>query len=324
MSIDETHAKPSTVARTAPAENALAAAAHRRNQLEDVTWRTRLRAFNRRFFRGQPLNVLGVVIVLGFLVLVAIGQPLAEARGPLYAPNTPNIQDKLLGPSSKHWFGTDDLGRDIFSRVISGAKYSLGVAVVILAIAVTLGTVLGAIAGYFGGMVDELLMRLTDMFLAFPALILAIAISATLGPNLRNAVIALSTVFWPWYARLVRGQVLAIKSRDFIEAARSVGVPGGRLLYRHIMPSAISVIVIQMTLDVGYAILATSSLSFIGLGAQPPTPEWGAMISSARAYFREAWWYITFPGLALTITVLGFNLLGDGLRDYFDPRSASK
>ncbi|RIK46257.1 MAG: D,D-dipeptide ABC transporter permease [Chloroflexi bacterium] len=324
MSIDETHAKPSTVARTAPAENALAAAAHRRNQLEDVTWRTRLRAFNRRFFRGQPLNVLGVVIVLGFLVLVAIGQPLAEARGSLYAPNTPNIQDKLLGPSSKHWFGTDDLGRDIFSRVISGAKYSLGVAVVILAIAVTLGTVLGAIAGYFGGMVDELLMRLTDMFLAFPALILAIAISATLGPNLRNAVIALSTVFWPWYARLVRGQVLAIKSRDFIEAARSVGVPGGRLLYRHIMPSAISVIVIQMTLDVGYAILATSSLSFIGLGAQPPTPEWGAMISSARAYFREAWWYITFPGLALTITVLGFNLLGDGLRDYFDPRSASK
>jgi peptide/nickel transport system permease protein len=189
---------------------------------------------------------------------------------------------------------------------------------------VSTGSIIGAVAGYFGGMVDELLMRLTDMFLAFPALILAIAISATLGPSLRNAVIALSTVFWPWYARLVRGQVLAIKSRDFVEAARSVGVPGHRLLYRHIMPSAISVIVIQMTLDVGYAILATSSLSFIGLGAQPPTPEWGSMISAARSFFRDAWWFISFPGLALTITVLGFNLIGDGLRDYFDPRTVSE
>lgn len=330
MSIDETRANPATTGavtsgQSEPSERAeLLSGAERRLKLEDTTWRTRLRKFNRRFLRGQPLNVLGVFIVLLFFFLVAFGQTLAEARGPMYAPNTPNIRDKLEAPSTVHWFGTDDLGRDIFSRVISGAKYSLGVAVMILAIAVTAGSLIGAVAGYFGGMIDELLMRVTDMFLAFPALILAIAISATLGPSLRNAVIALSTVFWPWYARLVRGQVLAIKNLDYVEAARSVGVPGFRLLWRHILPSAISVILIQMTLDVGYAILATSSLSFIGLGAQPPTPEWGAMISSARNFFRDAWWFITFPGLALTITVLGFNLIGDGLRDYFDPRTVSQ
>lgn len=329
MSVEETRANPVGAVRAGERahgvdETPLLSGAERRLRLEDVTWRTRLRAFNRRFFRGQPLNVIGAAIVVLFFLLVAFGQPLAESRGEIYAPNTPNIREKLVGPSAKHWFGTDDLGRDIFSRVISGAKYSLGVAVVILALAVSFGTLVGAIAGYVGGVVDELLMRLTDMFLAFPALILAIAISATLGPSLRNAVIALATVFWPWYARLVRGQVLAIKNRDFVEAARSVGVPGHRLLYRHIMPSAVSVVVIQMTLDVGYAILATSSLSFIGLGAQPPTPEWGSMISTARAYFREAWWFITFPGLALTITVLGFNLIGDGLRDYFDPRTVTE
>jgi peptide/nickel transport system permease protein len=292
--------------------------------VEDLTLRTRIRKFNRRFFRGKPLNVLGVAIIGLFLILTAFGQPLAELRGEDYSPINPAIQDKLVGPSSKHWFGTDDLGRDVFSRVLSGAKYSLGVAFTILALSVTFGVIVGAVAGFFGGFVDELLMRFTDLFLAFPALILAIAISASLGASLRNAVIALATVFWPWYARLVRGQVLAIKGRDFIEAARSVGVPGRRLLMRHIMPNVISVVIIQMTLDVGYAVLSTSALSFIGLGAQPPAPEWGAMISGARNYFRDAWWYITFPGLALTITVLGFNLVGDGLRDYLDPRSSSQ
>jgi peptide/nickel transport system permease protein len=331
MSIEDTRANPvgTSLASAAPvadprADAALSEAARRRLAPEEQTWRVRLRKFNRRFFKGNPLNVLGVAIIILFLILTVFGKSIAESRGPAYSPTKPNISHKLEGPSAAHWFGTDDLGRDVFSRVLSGAKYSLGVAAVILAIAVTLGVTIGAVAGFFGGMVDELLMRLTDMFLAFPALILAIAISASLGPNLRNAVIALSLVFWPWYARLVRGQVLAIKGRDFVEAARSVGVPSRRLLLRHIMPSAISVILIQMTLDVGYAVLSTSSLSFIGLGAQPPSPEWGTMISGARNFFRDAWWYITFPGIALTITVLGFNLLGDGLRDYFDPRTASK
>ena len=331
MSIEETRAQPignslaaaDTAVSDPRAAATLSPAAQRRLAPEDMTWRVRMRKFNRRFFKGNPLNLLGVAIIVVFLILTAFGQQIAESRGAIYSPTAPNIHARLQGPSTAHWFGTDDLGRDVFSRVLSGAKYSLGVAAIILVIAVTTGVFIGAVACYFGGIVDELLMRLTDMFLAFPALILAIAISASLGPSLRNAVIALSTVFWPWYARLVRGQVLTIKSRDFVEAARSVGVGGGRLLVRHIMPSAISVIVIQMTLDVGYAVLATSSLSFIGLGAQPPSPEWGTMISGARNFFRDAWWYITFPGLALTITVLGFNLVGDGLRDYFDPRTVS-
>jgi peptide/nickel transport system permease protein len=164
-------------------------------------------------------------------------------------------------------------------------------------------------------------MRLTDIFLAFPAIILAMAIAAALGPNLRNTVIALTAVYWPWYARLIRGQVLQIKEREYVEAGRAVGVPTRRLIWRHIMPNAVTPIFIQGTIDVGFAVLATASLSFIGLGAQPPTPEWGTMISNARTFFRVAWWYFTFPGLALMLTVVGFNLLGDGLRDYFDPRT---
>jgi peptide/nickel transport system permease protein len=332
MSIEETRpalstgaipSRPERVAGPLDDERGLLAAGGRRFYADEVTLRGRLRRFNRRFFRGHPLNVVGTAIIVVFLLLVFVGGPLAEARGAAYDPIQPNIANKLVGPSGTHWFGTDDLGRDVFSRVMSGAKYSLGVAVIILAISVTVGVIIGAVAGYFGGLVDELLMRFTDMFLAFPALVLAIAISASLGPSLRNAVIALSTVFWPWYARLVRGQVLAIKQLDYIDAARSVGVSGRRLLARHIMPSAVSVIIIQATLDVGYAVLSTSALSFVGLGAQPPDPEWGAMISTARDFFRESWWFITFPGVALTITVLGFNLVGDGLRDYFDPRTVS-
>ncbi|HET7035292.1 MAG TPA: ABC transporter permease, partial [Thermomicrobiaceae bacterium] len=164
----------------------------------------------------------------------------------------------------------------------------------------------------------------TDVFLAFPALILAMAIAATLGRDITNVVIALTVVYWPWYARLVRSQVIAIKERDFVEAARSVGARSRRILLRHILPNSIAPVIIQMTIDVGYAVLATAGLSFLGLGAQPPSPEWGSMIAGARAYFRDAWWYITFPGLALTFTVVAFNLLGDGLRDYLDPRTRGR
>jgi peptide/nickel transport system permease protein len=200
----------------------------------------------------------------------------------------------------------------------------LQVAAVVLGFAVLFGTVVGAVAGFFGGLVDEILMRITDMFLAFPALILAIAIAATLGRDLRNTMIALSTVFWPWYARLVRAQVLSIRERDFVVAGQSLGLSGSRLLFRHILPNAVSVVIIQLTLDVGYAILSTSALSFIGLGAQPPSPEWGTMMATARNYFRDAWWYITFPGVALTLTVFAFNVLGDGLQDALDPRSGHR
>jgi peptide/nickel transport system permease protein len=273
-----------------------------------------------RFLVKNRLNLVGVVIVFGFLFLSLLG--------PTLAPYDPNAQDitnsKLLGPSWDHPFGTDELGRDVLSRIMAGTRISLQVAVVVLGFAVSFGTVVGAISGFFGGFVDEMLMRFTDMFLAFPAFVLAIAIAASLGKNLTNTMIALSTVFWPWYARLVRGQVLAIKERDFVDAARSVGLSPSRLLFRHILPNAISVVIIQVTLDVGYAVLATSSLSFIGLGAQPPLPEWGTMMSTARNYFRDAWWYITFPGIALTLTVFAFNVLGDGLQDALDPRSSRR
>jgi peptide/nickel transport system permease protein len=268
-------------------------------------------------FLGQsPLNVLAGGLILLFLFLVALGGALAP-----HDPVKPNIAFKLHPPSSTYWFGTDELGRDILSRVMSGAKYSLGIAFIILSIALVIGVVVGAVAGYVGGLVDEILMRITDLFLAFPALILAMAIAATLGRNLQNVVIALTAVYWPWYARLVRGQVLSIKEREFVEAARAVGARPSRVMLRHILPNTTAPIIVQLTIDVGYAVLATAGLSFLGLGAQPPLPEWGTMIAGARTFFREAWWYITFPGLALTLTVVGFNLLGDGLRDYFDPRS---
>jgi peptide/nickel transport system permease protein len=279
-----------------------------------------LRRNLRRFVLGNPLNLIGLVIVAGFVVLSLLGETLA--------PHDPYLQDitnaKLLAPSLTHPMGTDELGRDVLSRVMAGTRVSLQVAAVVLGFAVVFGTAVGAVAGYFGGIVDEILMRITDMFLAFPALILAIAIAATLGRDLRNTMIALSTVFWPWYARLVRAQVLSIRERDFVTAGQSLGLTGARLLFRHILPNAVSVVIIQLTLDVGYAILSTSALSFIGLGAQPPSPEWGTMMSTARNYFRDAWWYTTFPGIALTLTVFAFNVLGDGLQDALDPRSGHR
>lgn len=211
----------------------------------------------REFLAQSPLNVIGVVLIGIFLFLVVFGSALAP-----HDPVQPNIVVKLQPPSSTYWFGTDELGRDVLSRVMSGAKYSLGVAFIILSIAVVVGTVVGLIAGYVGGLVDELLMRLTDLFLAFPALVLAMAIAATLGRNLQNTVIALTAVYWPWYARLVRGQVLWLKEREFVEAARAIGATPLRILWRHILPNTLAVIIVQVTLDIGYAVLATSGLSF--------------------------------------------------------------
>jgi peptide/nickel transport system permease protein len=285
--------------------------------------RTRRQALRRnlhRFLIKNRLNLVGVIIVAAFIFLSFFGG--------LLAPQDPFKQDitgsKLLGPSWDHLMGTDELGRDVLSRIMAGTKYSLQVAVVVLGFSVAFGTIVGAISGYFGGIVDEVLMRFTDLFLAFPALVLAIAIASTLGQSLTNTMIALATVFWPWYARLVRGQVLAVRQRDFVDAGRSIGMSNARLMFRHILPNCVSVIIIQMTLDVGYAVLTTSSLSFIGLGAQPPDPEWGTMMSTARNYFRDAWWYTTFPGIALTLTVFAFNVLGDGLQDLLDPRSSKR
>ena len=288
--------------------------------------RSHLRHNLQRFLLGNRLNLIGTCVVALFFVLALVG--FLDERGIQLTPADPYAQDitgsRLLAPSFSHPFGTDELGRDIFSRIIVGTWVSLQVAFVVLIFAVVFGTIVGAISGYLGGLADEILMRITDMFLAFPALILAIAIAATLGRSLPNTMIALSTVFWPWYARLVRAQVLTIRERDFVTAGRSLGMPPVRLVFRHILPNAIPVVIIQVTLDVGYAILATSSLSFIGLGAQPPSAEWGTMLADARNYFRDAWWYTTFPGLALTLTVFAFNVLGDGLQDALDPRSGHR
>jgi peptide/nickel transport system permease protein len=289
-------------------------------QMESAKPESQLRKNLKRFLVNNRLNFVGVVIVGLFLFLAVFGE--------LLAPHDPYAADitnsKLLGPSLSHPMGTDELGRDVLSRIMTGTRISVQVALIVLGFAVTFGTIVGLIAGYWGGWVDEVLMRLTDMFLAFPALILAVAIAASLGRNLRNTMIALATVFWPWYARLVRAQVLSIKEREFVQAAHSIGLTRSRIMLRHILPNAASVIIIQLTLDVGFAILATSSLSFIGLGAQPPSPEWGTMMSTARNYFRDAWWYMAFPGLALSLTVLAFNLLGDGLQDALDPRSGRR
>jgi peptide/nickel transport system permease protein len=269
----------------------------------------------RRFLGASRLNVVGVAIV-GVIVIVAV-------FGPWLTPFRPDHIDllvRLQPPSGRHLFGTDDFGRDIFSRVLAGARISLEVAAVILLASVAIGTVLGILSALVGGIVDEIIMRVTDLFLAFPALILAAAIAATLGPSLTNTMLALSTVYWPWYARLARGQVLSLREREFVLAARVAGASTGRIISKHLLRNVFPIVIVQMSLDVGYAILFTSSLSFLGLGAQPPAPEWGAMMTDARGFLRDYWWYPTFPGLALALTVLGFNLLGDGLRDWFDPR----
>jgi peptide/nickel transport system permease protein len=243
--------------------------------------------------------------------------------GPLLAPQNPdqvNLTAVLQPPSVQHWFGTDSLGRDIFSQVLAGARISIEVAVIILSLSVVFGTALGIMSGLAGGLVDEIIMRITDLFLAFPGFILAAAIAATLGPSLQHTVLALAVVFWPWYTRLIRGQVLSLREREFVLAARVARAGTMWIATRHLARNVLAILIVQVSLDVGYAILATSSLSFLGLGAQPPSPEWGALIASGRSYIQTAWWWTVFPGLALALTVLGFNLLGDGLRDWIDPR----
>lgn len=232
-----------------------------------------------------------------------------------------NPQEKLLSPSSDHLFGTDELGRDIFKRVLLGTSISLKTAVLAVGAAIIIGVPIGAVAGYFGGYTDEILMRLTDIFLGFPPLLLAIVIAAFLGPNLNNATLAIALSWWPWYTRIVRGQAVSLKERQFVKAAQAMGTPSGGIIFKHIVPNCIAPVIVQASMDIGGVILTISSLSFLGLGAQAPIPEWGLMVSTSRNYFLNAWWYSIFPGLAIFFTVLIFNLLGDGLREILDPRT---
>ncbi|RLF05512.1 MAG: D,D-dipeptide ABC transporter permease [Thermoprotei archaeon] len=268
-----------------------------------------------RLVLSSPTGLTGAVIVAGLLILALIGPALAP-----YDPYRQDMSERLMPPSWEHPFGTDQLGRDILSRVLYGCRISLSIAFLVVAISATIGLLLGLISGYFGGLVDEALMRVTDLFFAFPRLILAMAVAAALGPSIVNTMLAIATVSWPVYARLVRACVLQVRSETYIEAARAIGAGHARILFKHVLPMVVHVVLVQATLDLGSVILLAAGLSFIGLGAPPPTPEWGLMVSEGRLYIRSQWWVSTFPGLAIMISALGFNMLGDALRDAFDVR----
>ncbi len=269
----------------------------------------------RSSFRRNPLGALGLFLILA-TVLVAIFAPQIATHD----PSQLDRNERLQAPSTDHFFGTDASGRDVFSRLVYGSRVSLRVAFVVLLIAVTIGAPLGAAAGYIGGWVDEILMRITDVFLAFPALILAMAVNAALGAGIEAAVLAVGVTWWPAYARLVRGQVLSVKTNPYVEAARCIGATRSRILLRHILPNCTSPAIVQVTLDAGYVVLTVAGLSFIGLGAQPPSHEWGYMVSEGAGHILTQWWWSTFPGLAICVLVVGFNLVGDFLRDALDPR----
>ena len=276
-----------------------------------VTWRR---------FSSNWLAVAGLAVIIA-LVLVAI-------FADLIAPYSPVIGDlkgaRLLPPSATHWFGTDDLGRDIFSRIVYGSRLTLFVVVLVAVIAAPIGLLVGTVAGYAGGWIDAVLMRITDIFLAFPKLILALAFVAALGPGIENAVIAIAITSWPPYARIARAETLTVRNSDYIAAVQLMGASPFRIVLRHIMPLCLSSLIVRVTLDMAGIILTAAGLGFLGLGAQPPLPEWGAMIASGRRFILDQWWVAGMPGLAILVVSLGFNLLGDGLRDALDPRSGDQ
>ena len=263
----------------------------------------------------RPLSVIGLVIV-AFWVFAMIAAPWITSGHPLDPTMAP-----LSPPGAGHWFGTDELGRDVYTRVIYGSRVSLPLAFILVVIAVVLGGIIGAIAGYFGGWMDSTLMRVVDIVFAFPAIVLAMVVTAVLGPSLQNAVLALALVTWPTYARVVRGLVLSARHSDYVQTVRLLGASSSRALRRDVLPNVIGPVLVLATLDIGNAVLLLAGLSFLGLGAQPPDPEWGSMVSTGITYF-QSWWMGTFPGLAIFSLVLAFNFLGDSLRDAIDPRSS--
>lgn len=268
-------------------------------------------------FKKNKIALVGFFILLTILFLAIFANEISNYETVAIKQN---LKECLNPPSIKHIMGTDELGRDIFSRIIHGARISLKVGLLSISIAVITGGFLGAISGYYMGKVDNIIMRIMDIFLAIPSILLAIAIVTALGPDVKNLILAISLSSTAGYARIVRASVLSIKDQEFIEAARAIGAGDSRIIFKHIIPNALAPIIVQGTLGVAGAILATAALSFIGLGVQPPAPEWGAMLSSGRQYWRYAWWMATFPGLAIMITILALNLVGDGLRDALDPR----
>jgi peptide/nickel transport system permease protein len=277
--------------------------------------------FLKRFRRAvvaDPLALAGVLIIGLFVVLAVFGPWIAPY--PEQGAGESNVPARMLPPSLEHPFGTDGLGRDMLSRVIFGARPALVVSFLVVGLAMLVGVPLGALAGYRRGRVDALIMRVTDLFLAFPPLLLAMAIVAALGPGLDHAAMALAISWWPWYARLARGTATSLRERSFVEAARSIGVSDATILRRHIIPNSMTPILVQGTIDIGTVILAAGSLAFLGLGASPPTPDWGLMVAEGRTYILDQWWLSGFPGLAIFVVVLAFNLVGDLLLDLLDPR----
>ena len=265
----------------------------------------------------NPLAVAGAIIVIG-LVLTA-------AFAPWIAPESPvgqNLGARLLPPSAEHWMGTDELGRDIFSRVVWGSRITLLIVALVAVIAAPLGLVIGAVSGYFGGWTDKLLMGVTDVFLSMPKLILALAFVAALGPGIKNAIIAIAVTSWPAYARIARAETLTFRHAEFIDAVRMQGASSTRIILRHVLPLCTSSMIVRVTLDMAGIILTAAGLGFLGLGAQPPLPEWGAMISRGRTFILDQWWVATMPGFAIVLVSLGFCFLGDGLRDVLDPKRA--
>jgi peptide/nickel transport system permease protein len=261
----------------------------------------------------RPVMVVGLLIV-GFWIFVALTIDIWTVYDPLKL-----VARKLQAPSLQHWLGTDALGRDVLTRTLYGARYSIAISLIVVVCSVVIGSLVGAIAGFFGGWIDSILMRVVDITLSFPPVLLAMAVAASLGPGLQNAAIAVIAVWWPVYARLMRGQVLDVISRDHIEAARAGGASSYRLLTKHILPLSWTPTIISATMDFGQVVLLAASLSFIGLGAQPPSPEWGAMISDGATHFYS-WWIAFGPGMAILSLGLGFNFIGDALRDILDPR----
>ena len=272
----------------------------------------------RRWARLNPSLAFGAVAV-SLIVLVAVFAPLL-APNPADAGNATHPFVVLQGPSWSHWFGTDQVGRDILTRVMYGSRVSPLIAVAVLAVAAVVGVPLGLVAGFFGGVIDDIIMRITDVFLAVPALLLALALVTVLSPTMTSTIVAISVSWWPWYARLVRGEAASIRERRFIESAHALGIPRWRILLRHVLPNAVTPVLVQLSLDFGSVILTASALSFLGLGVQDPVPDWGLMVSEGQIYFTTNWWLVTFPGLAILFCAFAFNILGDGLRDRFDPR----
>ena len=271
-------------------------------------------------FRRNPLAMIG----LGITILLILMSLFAPQLAP-YDPITQDLSIRLQPPlTSGHWLGTDDFGRDIWSRILFGSRITLYIVLLVILTAPVVGLVIGAVAGYFGGWVDSVLMRITDIFLAFPKLILALALVAVLGPGMVNAVLAIALTSWPPYARVARAETLTVRNSDYIAATRLLGASSTRIIWGHVMPMCLPSVIIRVTLDMAGVILIAAGLGFLGLGVQPPLPEWGLMVSAGRKFLFEQWWVATMPGLAIFIVSLGFNLLGDGLRDVLDPRSAGR